>query len=44
MAQKGKKAQIFFHAIDPQNKKKKMNIAKLNSVQWLERYSLSQTC
>ena len=42
MAQKGPKKQkglIIFHAINPQNKTKKMSIAKLNSAQWLERYS-----
>ena len=42
MAQKGKKAQIFFQAFNPQNKTKKMSIAKWKSIQWLERYSLSQ--
>ena len=31
---KGKKAQFFFHAINPQNKTKKMSIAKLNSSGW----------
>ena len=40
MAQKGKKSQFFFHESNPQNKTKKMSAAKLNSVQWLERYSL----
>ena len=37
MVQKGPN---FFHAINPQNKTKKMSVAKLNSVQWLERYSV----
>ena len=44
MAQKGKKDQFFFHETNSQNKTKKMSFAKLNSVQWLERYSLSHTC
>ena len=46
MAQKGpKKAKRpnFFYANNPQTKTKKMSTAKLNSVHWLERYSLSQT-
>ena len=36
---KGQKGPILFLAINPQNKTKKISIAKLNSVQWLERYS-----
>ena len=36
MVQKGPS---FFQVINPQNKTKKMSIAKLNSVQWLERYT-----
>ena len=43
-AQNGKKVQTFFQANNLRNKTKKISIAKLNSVQWLERYSLSQTC
>ena len=43
-SQKGKTAQFFFHAINTQNETKKMSINKLNSVQWLERYSLAHTC
>ena len=39
-----KRPNFFFHAINPQNKTKKMSIAKLNSIQWLERYSLRHTC
>ena len=38
MARKGPKrlkGTHFFHANNPQNKTKKMSIAKLNSVQWL---------
>ena len=34
---------FFFHATNPRNKTKKTSVAKLNSVQWLERYSLSHT-
>ena len=42
-AQKGKKAQIF-SGDQFANKTKKISIAKLNSVQLLERYSLSHKC
>ena len=40
MAQKG---QDFSQVNNPQNKTKKMSIAKFNSVQWLERYSACDT-
>ena len=39
-----KRLNFFFHAINPENKTKKISIAKLNSIQWLERYSLRHTC
>ena len=34
----------FFQSNNSQKKTKKISCAKLNSVQWLKRYSLSQTC
>ena len=37
MTQNGKKAQIFYHAHHPDQIKKKMSVAKLNSVGWFLR-------
>ena len=34
----------FFSGEKSSKQNKKMSTAKLNSVQWLERYSLSHTC